>query len=461
MKRQGTRSSASNHNLRRLQVPVVVGLILLLWSVHGWAQRLPPLPRPDSNDQPFCNGFELLSTCGLPPKPPVVALEQLSPLPGDGSTQSIQFRAGWPLIFRVSVADEDMLGLGRVYGEQGFEIQNWQFPEVGQGGAIVFTDPDGIWSFSVPPPSPNDERILDFYPDPGDSTGMLEDVAGAPFAQDPARRFALRPEFGGPLPQQAPDGTAVQPVIMDGVQFGSDDDFPGLVILSNIGVGIVMESLADGWVPVLPRQARNLAGFTNAVGYELSDSAGRTSITAMMVVPRFLFSHIRLRDDCVGTVTFNSFDEPESCDGQAIQRVDGGPVTPLEPASSIDESLVELRAFVVEPRWNSVTNRLDYLDVVTDMDDDGQLTAADAQAAGWRVLSNEIVYSFRQIGSNVSTGQINPFAAVSFCNGRARPRDLRESGADLQYDLDGNGYAFALNAVICPGAGSGVTRPPR
>jgi hypothetical protein len=375
--------------------------------------------------------------------------------------QSIQFRAGWPLIFRASVADEDMLGLGRVYGEQGFEIQNWQFPEVGQGAAIVFTDPDGTWSFSIPPPSTNDERILDFYPDHGDSTGVIEDVAVAPFAQDPARRFALRPEFGGPLPQQAPDGTMLQTVIVDGVQFGSDDDFPGLVILSNIGVGIVMDSLAEGWVPVQPRQGRNLAGFSNSVGYELSDSEGRTSITAMMVVPRFLFSRIRLLDSCVGNVTFNGFGEPESCDGQAVQRVDGGPQMPAEPTASIDETLVELRAFVVEPQWNSVANRLDYLDVVTDMDNDGQLTAADAQAAGWRVLSNEIVYSFRQIGSNVSTGQINPFAALSFCNGRARPRDLREAGADFQVDLDGNGFAIAQNTVVCPGAGSGVTRPPR
>jgi hypothetical protein len=214
-------------------------------------------------------------------------------------------------------------------------------------------------------------------------------------------------------------------------------------------------------VPVVPRQARNLAGFSNAVGYELSDSEGRTSITAMMVVPRFLFSPIRLLDSCVGNVTLDEFGDPVSCDGQGIQRLEGGPQTPLEPTGSIDESQVELRAFVVEPIWNSVTNRLDYLDVVTDMDGNGLLTAADAQAAGWRVLSNEIVYNFRQIGSDVSTGQVNSNAALSFCNGRARPRDLREAGADFQYDLDGNGFALALEAVVCPGGGSGITRPPR
>ena len=440
---------------RRPWAPLLLAAVWL--SAAALAQPL----APNSNDQTFCDGFELVSDCGLPPKPPLVVLEQLSPLPGDGSSTSIQFRAGWPLIFRASVSDDDILGLGRIYGEQGFEIQNWQFPEVGQGGAVVFTDPDGIWSFSIPPPSANDERVLDFYPDHGDSTGVTEDIAGAPFAQDPARRFQLRPEFGGPLPQQTVDGTMVQTVIQDGVQFGSDDDFPGLVILSNVGVGVVMETLANGWVPVMPRQARNLAGLTNSVGYELSDVQGRTSITAMMIVPRFLFSRIRLRDDCVGTVTFNTDGEPESCDGASIQRVEGGPQEPLQPSGSIDESQVELRAFVVEPIWNSVANRLDYLDVVVDVDGNGQLTAADAEAMGWRVLSNEIVFNFRQIGSDVSTGQINANASLAFCNGLARPRDIRQAGADFQADLDGNGFGFALNAAICPGGGSGVTRPPR
>lgn len=455
--------------VHRIAIPTLrgssAGLGLLAWSLplllamsQAWAQRL---PSPKSNDQPFCNGFELVSLCALPPKPPPVRLEQLSPRPNDGGVLPIQFRAGWPLVFRASVGDEDFLGLGRIYGEQGFEIQNLPFAEVGQGAAVVFSDPDGIWSFSFPPPSPNDERVLDFYPDSGDITGVVEDVAVAPFAQDPARRFALRPEFGGPLPQQAPDGSQVQSVVVDGVQFGSDDDFPGLVILSNVGVGVVMETLADGWTPLLPRQARNLAGLSNAVGYELSDSEGRTSITAMMVVPRFLFSVIRLRDDCVGTVTFNDFGDPASCDGQSLERVEGGPIMPLQPSASIDQSLVELRAFVVEPIWNSVANRLDYLDIVVDSNNDGQVTAADAEAMGWRVLSNEIVYHFRQIGSDVSTGQVDPNAALSFCNGRAQPRSFREAGADFQFDLDGNGYGLALMSVVCPGGGSGVTRPPR
>ena len=437
---------------------LTIGLIACAGQLH--AQSIAPFKAIVSNDQTFCDGYEQVSDCGLPPKPPTVLLEQISPIPSD-SAESIQFRAGWPLIFRASVADADMLGLGRVYGQQGFEPQLWQFPEVGQGAAFVFEDPDGVWSFSIPSAVMNDERILDFYPDLGDSNKFLEDVSGAPFTRDPVSRFNLRPEFGGPLPQQTPEGNLVQTVIEDGVQFGADDDFPGLVILSDVGVGIVMETLANGWVPVLPRQARNLAGLTNSVGYELSDVNGRTSVSPIMIVPRFLFSNIRLQDPCVGTVVFNMDGEPESCEGQPLQRVDGGPPTPLEPLGAIDQSVVEVRAFVVEPQWNSVTGRLDYIDTLIDANNGGQVTAADAEALGRTVLSNEIVFRFRQIGNNIVSGQINQYATLSTCNGLARPDGGGLAGADFQYDIDGNGYSVLLMAAVCPGGGSGVTRPPR
>jgi len=253
----------------------------------------------------------------------------------------------------------------------------------------------------------------------------------------------------------------VQSVAEDGVQFGADDDFPGLVILSNVGVGIVMTRLADGWTPVIPRQARNVAGLGTSVGYELSDADGRTSISSMMVVPRFLFSDIRVQDPCVCAVTFNVDGEPIECAGPPMQRVDGGPMTPLASGGSNDESRVEIRAFVVAPIWNSVTNRLEPLDTVTDMDADGLVTAADAALMGREVLSNEVVFNIRLIGSDVASGQVGPYASLAFCNGLARPRDLRESGSDFQYDIDGNGYAVLQDTVVCPGGGSGVTQPPR
>jgi hypothetical protein len=415
----------------------------------------------------FCNGLEInIVGCagGTPPElPPLVLLEQLAPRadPSSGST-SIQFRAGWPLIFRASVRGEDMLGIGQVYGEQGHEALNYHFAEVGQGASLVFDNPDGNWSYSIPPPPlPRDESILDFYPDPGDVTGVADEVINSPMSHDPARRFNLRPQFGGPLPQAEPDGTQMQTALQDGVQFGADDDFPGLVILSNVGVGIVMETLANGWTPVVPRQARNLAGFTNSVGYELSDELGRTSITSTLIVPRFLFSHIRIQDPCVGAVSFNGSGEPTACAGASVQRIDGGPVTPYSSANRNDESLVELRAFVVAPVWNSVSNRLESLDTVVDMNGDGVVSAVDASLMGREVLSNEIVFNFRQIGSDVSSGRISQYASIAFCNGLAKPQSTRPAGSDYLYDIDGNGYDVLLFAAVCPGGGSGVTQPPR
>lgn len=416
----------------------------------------------------FCDGYEAMPGCAGRPvlfDDPVVKLEQLAPAPGDAV--AIQFRAGWPLIFRASIESRDMQGLGRIDAEQYFELLGYQFPEVGQGGAVVFANPDGNWSFSVPaaPGLPRDERILPFYPDAGDVTRYTDDVAAAPGSHDAARRFALRPQFGGPLPQfgyNAIDGLSTVPQVpySDGVQFGADDDFPGLVILSNVGVGVVMTPLAAGWSPVLPRQARNLAGFVNSVGYELSDAMGRTNITASMVVPRFLFSHLQLTDVCVGAVTLDGDGEPVSCAGAPVQRIDGGPIEPLR---FNDESWVELRAFVVEPVWSAALGRVEALDVLTDANGDGQVTALDAELQGWRVLSNEVVFGFRQIGT-LMVSRARTYAPAEFCQPRARPDDplpRLPAGAVFDFDIDGNGYhAFDLS-VVCPPGGSGVTRPPR
>lgn len=420
----------------------------------------------------FCDGFDLILGCGAASAleaAPLVQLEQLSPLPvGNGGATPIEFRAGWPLIFRASIRAADMRGIGRIYGEQYTEPLLYQFAEFGQGAAIVFNDPDNFWSFTVPTPPnlPHDETVLEFYPDSGDVSRYTDDAMNSPLSHDPTRRFNLRPQFGGPLPQFDLDyrGLGTQQVpAQDGVQFGADDDFPGLVILSNVGVGIVMTDLANGWVPVMPRQARNLAGFMTSVGYELNDSQDQTSITAMMVVPRFLFSHLRLHDPCVGTVTLNEFGEPTSCAGAPVQRIDGGAVTPRTTLIN-DESIVELRAFVVAPVWNSTSNRLESLDTVVDMNGDGQLTATDAELMGHPVLSNEVVFTFRQIGSHLLFRLNRPYQPQHACAPIARPDDrapAQAAGTDFEYDIDGNGQSAFDVVAVCPPGGSGITQPPR
>ena len=87
----------------------------------------------------FCNGYEADPACtyNASSLEPVVELEKLSPAFSD---VSIQFRAGWPLIFRASVNAADMLGLGRMHGEQYSERRGYQFAEFGQGGGNAAGD---------------------------------------------------------------------------------------------------------------------------------------------------------------------------------------------------------------------------------------------------------------------------------------------------------------------------------
>ena len=128
-----------------------------------------------------------------------------------------------------------------------------------------------------------------------------------------------------------------------------------------------------------------------------------------------------------------------------------------------DQSEVELRAFVVEPVWSAALGRLETLDIVSDMNADGRVTAVDAEMMGWRVLSNEIVFPFRQIGTQI-VRRARTYAPLDFCQRAARPDDPPPglpAGASFDFDIDGNGYAAFDEVVVCPPGGSGVTRPPR
>jgi hypothetical protein len=397
----------------------ILTAILVIAAFGAWAA--PP------SEQPMT--LELVS-----PLPPANSTNARPPARGPNATLPIEFRAGWPLIYRASVKAGNMIGIGKIYGSAD---DFYTFPEVAGSGAIVYSDPDGIWSYSDLVPYAHDETFTDVYPDVGDVSGQ-DDPSQSPYALSPAEKLALRPEFGGPHVGSG-----------DGVQYGADDDFPGLVILSNIGVGVVLDSLAAGGNPAVPRQARNLAGFTNSVGYELSDKLSRTSITSVMIVPRYLFTPIRWVDECVGTPTeFDELNRPAACSGAPEQRIDGGEVEPL--SAYPDESLVEIRAFVVQPVWNSVSARLDYLETLVDMNGDGQVTAEDAKLAGWKVISNEVVTQVRTIGN-----------AIDHCFRGSRP-DAGDLLDDSVYvDIDGNSYSQVFGPEVCPGGGSGVTQPPR
>ncbi len=382
-----------------------------------------------------------------PPKPhPVVKLELISPSRADKHREplSVQFRAGWPLIFRMIVKHKNLVGVGT--NSQNHDLLSY-FPEINTAGAIILEDPDGCW-FWGDPWSCNfisDETFITFYPDRGDLRGLADDT-GHVFQRYVLRDPAFRPAFGGPSLYGELYGETAG--VTDGVGWGADDDILNLVILSNVGGGIVLKDknwdpdyvpgVPGFWDPVVPAQARNTAGFMSSVGYELSTTRGETSITATMIVPRHLYSSTRIIDNCTGVV--DETVSPPTCSDTSIQRTDGGPEEEYI-SWPVNETLVELRAFVAaEP-----------VDILTDMNGDGVVSAEDAKLAGLNILSDEVVLRLRQI-----------MPEVGYCNGGDAPfgRLGGNRGTDVRVDLDGNGYGD-VPSMWCPGGSGGYSRPPR
>jgi hypothetical protein len=388
-----------------------------------------------------------------PPKPHhAVNLDLVSPSRADKPDEplSVQFRAGWPLTFKITVKDEDMLGVGTMFGSND-AISN--FPEIRSAGALVLEDPDGCWSRAggggpYSGCGQYDETFITFYPDRGDLHGLADDTGH--FIQHAVLRNPIfRPAFGGPSIYGELPGESNQTII-DGVGWGADDDIPNLVILSNVGGGIVLKDenwdpdyvpgVPEFWEPVYPAQARNTAGFMSSVGYELSTTRGETSITATMIVPRHLYSSTRLVDSCTGIVDETVF--PPTCSGTSIQRTDGLPEEDFNPWL-VNETLVELRAFVAtEP-----------IDILSDLNGDGMVSAEDATLAGFNVLSDEVVFHLRQILPEID---------VNHCNGLDTPSSgyvWNGRGTDVYVDLDGNGYG-QVPSISCPPGSGGYERPP-
>ena len=392
-----------------------------------------------------------------------IELEVISPVPAkkkgmgaDPNAKSIQFRAGWPLTLRLTIQQDDFLGIG-MFGDP-FTDEHSTFGEINQGAAIVFDDPDGDYS---PPPNndfPADETLLTFFPD-REMRGV-EDETGFFTQQLALKDPSGRPKFGGPSlhGERSEDGL----LFKDGWGWGADDDLPGLVILSNTGASLVLKDANfDGvFVPgveefgdrVVPAQIRNSAGFMTMVGYELTSARGDTRITASMLVPRHLYSSIRMIDLCRGLWAVDaSSDTGFNCFGDSVARIDGGAFVPFdysEIGADFDAE-VELRAFVVAPH---VGPSYEAINILEDINGDGEVTAADAELAGYVVLSNEVVVEFTQIlNSN------------GFCNGSDTPSDdLQGNGreTDVFVDFDGNGVSGPL-LFGCPGGRGGTSKPPR
>ena len=379
------------------------------------------------------------------PKLPYVLLDieapRYSPLLPLGTMFS---SSGWPIVIRAD-ASPNALGIAT-------NALPPVFPAEHQTGYVVFADPDGCLELPFPFDSTgtpcaglaSDETYMEFTNDV-DQAGLPDEVDKG----NRGRRAALatpalsgRPVFHAVGdsnndnildPVEAAVGPSTGDSVDDGFGYGADDDFPGLVLLTPVGNGLVLD--ADFNRPA-HKIERNLAGFLNWVGYELASATRNTVVRAGMIVPYGLVAPLMKTDDCIGGTAASP-----ACTEPARFRVDGGPLMQLSGATGpgpftgnyppvFEAPTYELRAFVV----NGVAPS-----TLADLNNDSIVSSRDATLAGYNVISNEKVVRFRQVHG-------------SFCGNVTAVNVFFD-------DVDGNGRA--TDVIVCPAGPGQITRIPR
>jgi hypothetical protein len=224
-----------------------------------------------------------------------------------------------------------------------------------------------------------------------------------------------------------PVGPPTGAEIPDGIGYGVNDDWPGLVLLSNRGVGVVLDEHFDR---TALETRRNLAGMLEWSSFELSNGKGQTTISAGATVPFGLLAPVIVADGAVGQAT----DRGEYV-SPIKYRIDGGTVvdgpygeqclSDLYPTLAYATDL-ELRAFTVDGTAPGT---------LSDGDGDGDVDATDAELAGYAVSSSESVIHVRLWGEYFGRIQVSA-------------------------DLDGNSVALAPNGCDDSDLGPGKIKAP-
>jgi hypothetical protein len=317
----------------------------------------------------------------------------------------LETTSGWPLVLQLTANGTPLIGIGCRDGEP--------FPGQEQTGFLVYTTPPQCFPPADPEFScnkPESEELLreclategeiyvEFTPDV-DQPGV-PDLAGSPQARSLPNPFADLPRVTGTDPTgrnfsipigpltdskiyQDPDGQYPPAVIEpDGYGYGADDDLPGLVLLSDTGVGLVFDNNLVRRVG-----SHNLAGFLNSVAYEIKNTNGRISIVASMVVPEGLFTPLVLADLCLSPRSGSG--RSTSCiPSGAYWSLDGGELRTVEPSASERARMVIIRAFVVNGTAPSI---------LYDLNSDLRVDAEDAKMAGYRLLSQQVVLALHHV----------------------------------------------------------------
>lgn len=402
--------------------------------------------------------------------------------------------SGWPVTIKMNIP----LTEGETF--PAFAVRP-NFPVRGDWGFLIFEDPDGClnppapgwqvnqspecgvpeelpedWDWAAWTPPPSDEVYMEFWPDV-DLAGVNDEI-GANSGGNEDRQLDLVDSAGSGGPEfdkwdyalgvldctpltgdsdcvKFGPGTGGEEV--DGFGFGADDDITGLVVIAEYGAGLAFTE--PDFELDSPRTARNLAGLVNSVSYDLSDLQKTNSKDAgvkgkpteiIQEVVR-VWAHINMLsnvvrniiqyDACVGDLVYEDFGggpEVVGCEDDDLWRIDGGAIEnpPMNygrgDAASIDaleSTLFELRAFLVA---GHAPNEL------ADENGDGKVDSADAEMAGYTLLSNEDSIAFLQLDELLCWG----------------------GGGNVQaFDLDGNGEATV--PIVCPTGPGDLGRPPR
>lgn len=368
-----------------------------------------------------------------------IRLEVAGAGPGNAPGRvAIQSASGWPLTVNLVANEQKLLGIGV---PELLPPERPQFPITGNTGYLVFDDPDGCPSFvdedfqaihadpdfmgvifdSCPkgtePPWPFDETWVKF------TLGLTMPGSGA---GDQPRILAFDDTTG-----QNDRLAGIGPVgITDEYGYGPSRRLPGLVLVADAGPSIVTDEHFNRPETL---ECRNLAGFANAVSYQLANSDRRTSITAHFHIPPLLFTPVALVDRNVSTPGacgegFAAEDIPNGTllriDGGDLQCIEGFPLNALD--SLVNPQVVTARMFVV-----NVKDWADAPAVIQDLNGNGYCDAEDAMLAGYEVLSIERRIRFRQI---------------------------HEFYFGLPFDFDGDGD---IGGIVLPGGAGQLTQIPR
>ena len=345
--------------------------------------------------------------------------------PSGNDNMALLSESGWPLIIKMEISDEDSLG---------YFIKP-DFPNLDSQGILVIDDEDECLSF-----------LPRNYSDACSSA--------APEFVWPANETYMEFYAGTDNPGS------------DGYGIGADDDIPGLVVISDMGVGKVFE---PGFMLPAKKGVRNLAGLVNSVAYELSNaddgkSKGKkpkkgkdkkkeatpeyhSTFWVSTIFQRDVIRPIVQLDNCVGEIDDLSW--PPSCgNGDQLWRVDGGPVEWVKDtlgynagggiSSVIDiatADLMNLLSYKITVFMVSGTAP----DSLFDEDGDGDVDSKDAKLAGYTVISNEDHVEFLLLSETICFGG---------------------GGGGFYADLDGNGEVGETDNT-CPGGPGDISRPPR